>query len=85
MKACTSVSASLLGQHPANCTDVADVHVRSTADLVDVCIHTQPAVPQHSQVACDRSDRDVGSRNAESSSKDVVVLTDELDDDGFFS
>ena len=75
---------SLLGQHPANYTDVTDVHVRGTADLVDVCPHTQPAVPQHSQLVCDRSDRDVGSRNAESSSKDVVVLTGELDDDGLY-
>ena len=48
-----------------------------------MCLHIQLAVPQHSQVACDRSDRDVGSRNAESSSKDVV-LTRELDDDVFF-
>ena len=72
----------LLGQHPANCTDDADVHVGGTADLVDVCLHTQPAVPLHPQVACDRSDRDVGSRNAESSSKDVI-LTSELDDDVF--
>ena len=48
-----------LGQHPVNCTDVADVHVRGKADLVDVCLYTQPAVPQHSQDACDRSDRDL--------------------------
>ena len=53
---------SLVGQRLANCTDVAEGHVRSTADLVDVCCHTQPAAPQHSQVACDTSDRDVGSR-----------------------
>ena len=74
---------SLLGQHPANCTDVADVNVRGTADLVDVCLYTQPAVPQHSEVVWYRSNRDVGSRNAESWSTDVV-LTSELDDDRFF-
>ena len=74
----------LLGEHPANCIDVADVHVRGTADLVDVSLHILPAVPQHSRVTCHRSDREVGSRNAKSSSKDVVVLTGELDDDGFF-
>ena len=74
---------SLPGQHPANRTDVADVHVRGMADLVDICLHIQPVVSQHSQVACDRSDRDAGSKNAESFSKDVVVLTGGLDDDDF--
>ena len=59
------------------------MHVRGTEDLVKVCLHTQPTVPQHSQDAGDRCDRDVGSRNAESSRKDVV-LTGELNGDGFF-
>ena len=77
--------SGLLGQHPVTCTDVADVHIQSMADLADACLHIQPAVPQHSQVVCNRSDWDVGSRNAESFSNDVVVLTGELDDDGFFT
>ena len=46
---------SLLGQHPANCTDVTDVCMRARrvvvgslmrgmADLVDVCLHTHSTV-----------------------------------------
>ena len=77
------VSAASLVSILRICIDIADVHVRGTADLVDVCLHPQPVAPQHYQVACDWSDRVVGSRNAERSSKDVV-LRGELGNDVFF-
>ena len=88
MKPCTSVSAASLVSILRTAL-MLPMHMYEARQIWLICAlilsRLSHSTPKLRAIARDRSDRDVGSRNAERSSKDVVVLTGELDDDdGFF-